>query len=231
MNLAIFDIDGTLTDTNNVDEECFVAAFSRALSITGIETDWAKYPDTTDSGITRHIFQDKFGREPDPDELISLKSCFVGLLRERYEADSTRFTEIPGASLLLNSFGCEPEWAIAIATGAWRESASLKLEATMIKISTFPAAFADDGYSRDDILKAAMFRALAHYRQPRFEKIVSIGDGVWDVVTARRLGIAFLGIGSGECAEKLRKAGAGNIIENYKDYGKFLQSLEAALQG
>jgi beta-phosphoglucomutase-like phosphatase (HAD superfamily) len=33
MNLAIFDIDGTLTNTNNVDEDCFVKALAEAHSL------------------------------------------------------------------------------------------------------------------------------------------------------------------------------------------------------
>lgn len=41
MNLVIFDIDGTLTKTDYVDEICFVQALSDAHSISGISTDWA----------------------------------------------------------------------------------------------------------------------------------------------------------------------------------------------
>jgi len=40
MNLAIFDIDGTLTETNAVDEICFVQAFADAHAITEINTNW-----------------------------------------------------------------------------------------------------------------------------------------------------------------------------------------------
>ena len=40
MKLAIFDVDGTLTRTNEVDEICFVQAFAEAHAITGVDTDW-----------------------------------------------------------------------------------------------------------------------------------------------------------------------------------------------
>ena len=43
VKLAIFDIDGTLTDTNSVDDGCFVKALSEAHAITEINTDWATY--------------------------------------------------------------------------------------------------------------------------------------------------------------------------------------------
>ena len=101
MNLAIFDIDGTLTNTNNVDEGCFVKAFAEAHSIDDIVTDWAAYPHTTDSGITQHIFQEKFGRSPEETELSKLTSCFVSMLSEYYQSDSASFAEIAGASAVV----------------------------------------------------------------------------------------------------------------------------------
>jgi beta-phosphoglucomutase-like phosphatase (HAD superfamily) len=59
MKLAIFDIDGTLTETNKVDNECFVKAFADSHNITGIETDWTRYKHVTDSGIALEIFNER----------------------------------------------------------------------------------------------------------------------------------------------------------------------------
>jgi hypothetical protein len=75
MNLAIFDIDGTLTDTNGVDDRCFIESLALALAITGIDTDWAGYPHTTDSGIMLRIFQERFGRGPVPDEIEAARAA------------------------------------------------------------------------------------------------------------------------------------------------------------
>src|SRR5687768_3454481 len=101
MKLAIFDIDGTLTNTNSVDDKCFVKALSDAHAITEINTDWASYPHTTDSGITLRVFQDKFGRKPTETELGKFKSSFVNLLVDQYESNSSSFAEIAGASIAL----------------------------------------------------------------------------------------------------------------------------------
>src|SRR5437773_2833277 len=51
MHLVMFDIDGTLTETMKVDEECFVRSFNDVFGLTDIDTDWSNYPGTTDSGI------------------------------------------------------------------------------------------------------------------------------------------------------------------------------------
>ena len=228
MNLAIFDIDGTLTNTSRVDEECFVRTITEAHSISEIETDWAQYPHTTDSGITDHIFQEKFGRRPEDAELSKFKGSFVTALSEQYQFNESAFAEIAGASVALNKLRRQSEWAIAIATGCWRESALLKLRAARIDTTGLPAAYAEDGISREEILQAAVARSLDQYRVRSVSKIVSIGDGVWDVRTAGRLKFSFLGVGSGKSAARLSKAGAKHVIEDFLDYDRLLRLLQAS---
>ena len=181
MKLAIFDVDGTLTNTNNVDNECFIKAFAESLAITSINSNWAEYPHTSDSGITDHIFQGRFGRGPADAELTRLKTCFVNLLTESYRSDSADFAEMSGASMVLERLKRESGWGIAIATGCWRESALLKLRVANIEVDGIPIAYAEDGLSREEILQAAIMKALGQYEMTSFEKTVSIGDAVWDV--------------------------------------------------
>jgi len=228
MKLAIFDIDGTLTNTNGVDNGCFVKALSEAHAITEINTDWATYLHTTDSGIMLQIFQEKFGRDPEDSELDKFKSCFVNMLSERYHSDSSSFTEVTGASVALSRLKRESDWSVAIATGSWRESALLKLRAAKIDVDGIPAAFAEDGLSREEILLSAVSQSLKRYRVSRFAKIVSIGDGLWDVRTARRLNFAFVGVGCGETARSLDRAGAKRVIGNFADYSPLVSFLNEA---
>src|SRR6266850_75120 len=228
MNLAIFDIDGTLTNTNSVDNECFVKALAEAHEITEINTDWAAYPHTTDSGITQHIFQERFGRHPDERELDKFTRCFVHLLSEQYKSNFISFAEVIGASLALTRLQRGSDWAVAIATGCWRESALLKLRAAKIDIDGIPAAYAEDGLSREEILQAAVSQSLKQYSLTSFGKIVSIGDGLWDVRTARRLSFTFLGVGCGESATMLSQAGARDVTKDFADYNQFVRLLNEA---
>jgi len=228
MKLAIFDIDGTLTNTNSVDDQCFVKALAEAHAITNINTDWASYPHTTDSGIMAHVFQEKFGRDPRKTELGKFKSCFVKRLDEQYNSNSSGFDEIAGAAIALERLKREPDWVIAVATGCWRASALLKLRAAKIDIDGIPAAYAEDALSREAILESAVSQSLERYAQTSFGKIVSIGDGLWDVRTARRLGFDFLGVGSGQAAAMLHKAGAKHVVEDFADYNKLINVLNEA---
>jgi len=228
VKLAIFDIDGTLTNTNRVDNECFVQALAETLAITEINTDWAAYPHTTDSGITQQIFQEKLGRDPEEVELDKFKSCFVNMLNERYQSNSSSFAEIAGAAIALNRLKRESDWAVAIATGSWRESGLLKLRAARIDIDGIPAAYAEDGLSREEILQSAVSRSLQQHRLTSFAKTVSIGDGLWDVRTARRLNFTFLGVGYGEAAAILDRAGAKHVIDDFADYDRLVTCLNEA---
>jgi phosphoglycolate phosphatase-like HAD superfamily hydrolase len=228
MKLAIFDIDGTLTNTNKVDDECFVEAFAKVLGIADIDTDWAAYPHTTDEGITLHVFREKLGCSPEETELAQFKRSFVNMMSEQYRVDSSGFAAVDGAAVALSKLKQDSDWAVAIATGCWRDSASLKLRAAGLDTGGIPAAYAEDALSREDILRAALARALEHYEVSGFEKVVSIGDGVWDVRTAGNLGFAFLGIGLGEAAAKLRQAGAKQVIADFSDYEQLIKILVEA---
>lgn len=139
-----------------------------------------------------------------------------------------RFAEIAGSSSMLRQLNRESDWRLAIASGGWRISAELKLETIGIGIDEFPAAFADDGFSREDILNSALSKAREHYQQSNFERVVSVGDGLWDVRTASNLKFPFLGIGAGEREKKLREAGASHVIEDYVYYDKLIRILREA---
>jgi phosphoglycolate phosphatase-like HAD superfamily hydrolase len=228
MKLIIFDIDGTLTNTNRVDGECFVQAFADLYGVTDINTNWADYPHATDSGITLSIFQQRWSRAPTPSEVTSLKQSFVSFMQSQYSIDPTLFEEIPGAAKALDKLKQETGWAVSIATGCWSVSAEMKLKAASIHTSGIPIGCADDGLSREEILRAAVSKAQAHYGQNNFERIVSIGDGVWDVRTALHLNFAFIGIGSGEHEKLLRDTGATYVIGDYTDFERLVRGLNEA---
>ncbi len=64
MHLVMFDIDGTLTETMKVDEECFVLSFKDVFGFADIDTDWSHYPHATDSRIFHDVFTAHIGRSP-----------------------------------------------------------------------------------------------------------------------------------------------------------------------
>ena len=225
MKLAIFDIDGTLTETNKIDSECFIKAFYDSHRITDFETDWTKYQHVTDSGIVTEIFEKKLKYALSKKDFITFKKCFIENLEESADKNANSFAEIANAKVMLEELKLEQDWAIALATGCFYDSAEFKLKTAKINIGYLPMATADDAVSREEILQIAIKKSLDFYKQKEFVKIVSVGDGVWDVRTAKNLNIDFIGIASGQRADKLRQEGAKLIVENFKDYRIFLEYL------
>jgi len=225
MKLALFDIDGTLTKTNEVDDKCFVEAFAASHQITDIETDWTKYKHVTDSGIVLEIFNQRLGRSPNEQDFFTFKSCFIESLNEFAFKDEALFAEVSDANAMLRTLKLEKDWAIALVTGCFYDSAKLKLEKAKIDVKDFPIGTADDAISREEILQTAIEKSFERYGQTKFEKIVSIGDGVWDLRTANNLSLDFVGIASGKRAELLREEDANYIIKDFRDYENFLAYL------
>lgn len=227
MNLAIFDIDGTLTESVAVDEVCFVQAFRDVLGIERINTNWLEYTFQTDSGLALEICRQHLGRNPGGAEIIGLQSRFAELLCAAVEGAGQPLQEVPGAAALLHLLRAHPRWHVAIATGGWRVSARFKLASAGLPVDTFPWANADDALDRVDILRTAIWRAGEHYGQQAFEKVVYVGDGVWDVRAAKSLGIGFLGLGTDNKAGRLVAEGASCVLADFSDPVGVVECLEA----
>ena len=225
MQLAIFDIDGTLTDTNAADNACFLQAFEEALGIRNIDTDWTSYRYSTDSGIVSEILERHRGRADQADVEV-LRTRFVELLEERFKTQPLQ--PIPGAPDLLRRLKTERGWRCAIATGGWRDSALMKLRTARVEVEGFPFASSDEACSRVAILEAVIEEARRIHLHP-FARTVYIGDAAWDVRTAARMRLPFVGVGAGSRGERLRKAGALRVLENFSDYPATLGALESAL--
>ena len=228
MKLVVFDFDGTLARTSGVDGECFIQAFAEALQIRDFSTSWTDYEHVTDEGITRQIFVERFGRHPYIEEKEKILDHFLGLLSSRYDANNLEFGEVPGAASLVNQLRESGAWAVALATGAWRRSVEFKIQRARLPITGIPSAFGEDGPSRESIVLTAIERAAVHYRQQRFERVLSVGDGPWDVRTARKLSLPFLGIAGEPRSSALRMDGASHVIEDYRDAAQCLQYFDEA---
>ena len=225
MQLAIFDIDGTLTDTNEADNACFLQAFDESLGIRDIDTDWTSYRYSTDSGIVSEILERHRGRA-DAKDIEVLRTRFVQLLEERFKTRPLQ--PIPGAPDLLHRLAAEPGWSYAIATGGWRESALLKLRTVRVEIDGVPFASSDQAYSRVAILQAVIEEARRAHSTP-FAHTVYIGDAAWDVRTAAEMRLPFVGVGTGPRSQRLRDEGALCVLEDFSDYATTLGALQSAL--
>ena len=221
MILALFDLDGTLMNTSRVDGLCFLQALELEFGITQVSADWENYPHPTDWGVLIEVFRRKLGRQPDEAETGRFKARFFELLREESRRDPGLFSEVPGAGDLLAELGQTPGVAVGVATGGWRVSAEFKFSRQGWSLDDFPAATSDDGPAREDVVRTGILRAETRYRT-QFSKTVSIGDGLWDVRTARKLKLPFIGVGQ---AEQFEAWGESRSVRDFSDRAAFLELL------
>jgi phosphoglycolate phosphatase-like HAD superfamily hydrolase len=175
----------------------------------------------------QEVFRARFDRAPNSAEIARFVECFVALLRDRYRGAPGAFGEVPGATTFLARLR-QSRWAVAIATGGWEQSARFKIETAGIGAGHFPAAFAEDGPARHTIVTTAISRASSYYQESTFERIVLVGDALWDVQAAKDLGLPLVAVGQGERAVKLRGAGTSHVVENFIDHVACLRCLEEA---
>ena len=228
MDLVIFDIDGTLTDTNEVDETGFAEAVTREFGLTGFSTDWSDYEHCVDRFIVGELVRRHLERKVSPEELERFQSTFLSILRDEYARAPEKFTPIVGAAELLTRLRADSQPGIALATGGYRLTARFKLERAGLEVADLPLASADDGLARDEIIGAALARARSAYGVEQFARVVSVGDGLWDLGTARLLKMPFVGIAGGLRAERLRAAGADVVLVDFSDLEAAMRALTTA---
>ena len=170
----IFDLDGTLTETVQADEECFASALSDVFGFKNVNTDWSAYRHTTDSGILVELFESRRNRVPQPVEIEQFQSRFVTLLNETSQ-NPRLFAPVPGAEVLLQALVACEHFGVALATGGWKISAQCKLKKAGLNFLFEASAFDDDDCSREGIMRCALQRALKQYRQTRFETVIYVG--------------------------------------------------------
>ncbi len=226
--LLIFDVDGTLTRTLDVDTSCFLRAFEETFGWTGIDDNWSSYPEYADSSIAHEIFLRRLGRPPTPAETGRVISAFMRLMEDAWREDPSRFGAVPGAPAVVERLRRDPSRRLAVATGCWKASALFKLEKAGIDLKSVPLSTSDSTIIRVRIVERALEEAREFYRPAEFGRVVFVGDGVWDVKASRRLGLDFLGIADGGKKKTLQSAGARSVIGDYADYELFLRALEKA---
>lgn len=186
MHTIMFDIDGTLVDSFGFDEVCFVNAASEVLDCE-IDTDWESYTHVTDKGLLLELLQ-RLGREQEIEKIEPLvKQRFVAGIEGHLVENGLQAT--PGAPEFLKLLNAREDVHLSIATGGWRESAQLKLQAAEFDLSGVPIATSNDHHIRTEIMRLA--QAGANPDHP----VVYFGDAEWDKLACAELGYQFVLLG------------------------------------
>jgi len=222
--LVIFDIDGTLLYSNKIDSQCFADAYESIYQKPFPTIDWSQYPAVTDTVIFETVIKEQFSLIPDEDEVNIFRDAFVDLINQKRKANPADFRKVPGAQSAVHRLLADDQFAVGIGTGGWQKPATVKLKHVGIEYSDIFMSCADGRYTREAIVQGSISPALQKF--PSIQRIVYVGDALWDVRTTRNMQIPFIGIRREGDKEVLKKEGADYILEDYNDFDLFLDYVE-----
>jgi beta-phosphoglucomutase-like phosphatase (HAD superfamily) len=116
MQLVMFDIDGTLTKSNDLDDKSYLQALSEVFGFSEISSDWTSYSHVTDACILKEVCQRELDRSPSLAEVEAFQKRFLELLIEGAAANNG-IRAIPGASKMLSLLLESSHHAVAYAGG------------------------------------------------------------------------------------------------------------------
>jgi len=206
--LAIFDIDGTLTDSVAIHQTAFIKALEN-FGLSGFDTNWGNYKHHTDSFIFKTIFEAQFKTNltnKDIERFENILNDFV-----LTATTESKIREIKGALAFLQEIASA--FDIVFATGSLLKPARHKIAQTGISIDKSLIIAANELFSRDELVLKAIEHARHFYGANDYKQIIAFGDGLWDYETAKRLNLDFIGIGN----SKLLNYGVDHFFPDFTD--------------
>jgi HAD superfamily hydrolase (TIGR01509 family) len=217
LTAALFDVDGTLVDTNYLHAVTWWQAFAQAGHLVAM-TDIHRSIGMGSDQMLDHLLPDNRDRDADADMRAShtaLYAAYWSRLRALPQAaDLLRACHDRGLAVVLASSAGDPEF----------RSLRAALDAEdVIDAATF-SGDVDASKPAPDLVEVALEKAGASAREAVF-----VGDTVWDVQACQKAGVPCIGLLSGGISrDELLQAGAAQV---YSDPAELLADLGNSLLG
>jgi phosphoglycolate phosphatase-like HAD superfamily hydrolase len=196
--LVLFDVDGTLLDTQGAGRRAFHAALMDIFRTTG-PIDSYRFCGRTDPEIARYLLTAAGVSE---DQLVSdlprLWNQYLANLEVELQSKQPRVC--PGVHELLDRIDADGErLALGLLTGNIERGARLKIESAGIEYSRFRlGAFGSDHEIRDQLPAVAVARAEAKIGHVFAGKaVVIVGDTPADIACGAQLGARSIAVATG----------------------------------
>ncbi len=209
-NLIVFDIDGTLTDSVKIHQKAF-AEMLFEIGVEKINSEFQSFKHHTDSFIAKEIYETTLDMPMSEAKRIEFEK---GLTKK---ISRQEINEITGAKQLIGVLENETDFGVCYATGSLRRPALHKLRSIEVEFNKKQLVASDLIFERENIVENAIRNAMEYYTVENFDRIIAVGDGLWDLLTARNLGLEFIGIGVAN-KEALIHNGAKIVYEDLSEF-------------
>jgi phosphoglycolate phosphatase-like HAD superfamily hydrolase len=192
LTIVVFDIDGTLLHSVGQHQAALLDAYLE-LGIEIGDRELSEFPDHTDSAIYDLLLFEQRGESASADELRELD-----VVLEHHYLGQTRRDQpmaVTGARTLLADLETDDRLDVVFATGSMRRVARHKLTQLGVDADRSPLATASERLTREEIVASAIELVAGPISVP--PRVISIGDGLWDLRAADALGLPFVAVESG----------------------------------
>jgi phosphoglycolate phosphatase len=209
-HLILFDIDGTLLLTGGAGKVAFNRVFEELYGETEIWQDVT--PDgRTDDSLVHEVYQKRFGKIPNPDELSKIAARYNELMAEELPR-SERFRLMPFARETLTKLAAQPHVHLGLATGNYEAAAWHKLKHAGLDHHFTFGGFGSDAFDRLKLTQIALERGIQRIGTTP-ESVYLIGDTIHDVTCGKAIGAKTIAVCTGSTkAEELKEAGADWVL-------------------
>lgn len=217
--MIVFDVDGTLIGGEKTDWKCFDDAFKEAAGFPLAPSFFHSLKEVTARAIVHQALNGATHHEKHNIE-AKTRQGYLYRLKKAIQDDPDAFPAMEGAAVLIQDIQ-KRRVPIAIATGDWRESILVKLNASGIPFDNIPITTSSDYYNRAEIIASSIEKAGGNLLNS-----IYVGDGHWDLRASRKLGIAFIGCGTK--LDRLRAEGTQYVLDrlNVNEFWDIIEDIK-----
>jgi phosphoglycolate phosphatase-like HAD superfamily hydrolase len=225
VRLVLFDIDGTILQSNGAGRRAMLAALREVFGSPGPEDH--RYDGKTDPQIVREVMRLEGHHDAHIDDRMDVLMALY-LARLEHELQYTDTLVHPGIVELLATLERREDTILGLLTGNLREGAYAKLRAAGIDPDLFRVgAFGSDHEHRPQLPALAKRRAEEELGVDLAgEDLVVIGDTPADIECGRSLGVRAIGVATGAyTVDELLRCGAYAAFETFADTERVLTAI------
>ncbi|MBN8421597.1 MAG: HAD family hydrolase [Verrucomicrobia bacterium] len=224
--LLLFDIDGTLIDSNGAGGAAILDAAEEHFGIQRDQLPPLQLAGATDPAIAMDVFG-HMNLIHTPEEVFAFLDRYLSHLQRRLQAADFTGCTLPGVTQLLQALRGESTAHLGLLTGNVRRGAVIKLTRHGIFEHFLEGGFGSDHHDRNQLGPVALQRMQdATGTTYHIDDVIVIGDTPKDIRCAEAFGAKCLAVATGEYSyAELSALNPWRCVESFADVPAIVEML------